>query len=297
MDDVGAGRPEIAGFKSVRVRPTDAANSRATRTGSDDPLVVEEDRVVLGSERGPSSVARGIPGTRFAPLDSVAALPKTSKPAVHLKKLALPRIVHQVLADCGEHWEHLAHGLEDRAANAGLKTVLVASSLTGEGCTTIATCLAVALARHTARKVMLVDADFTHPGLANLCGLKPKCGFEQVLVEGAPLEDALIAVEHPPMTMVALEHGFEFPAMALQPEKIAEVMEAMHDLADIVVIDGGCVFAGRNPMPLTVGVDAALLVRHPDKSSDHLLEQLDAYLCERGVCGLGVIENCVDEAM
>lgn len=282
---------EIPGFRSVRPRPgRDEAADMRVRRG--ERMVVDDDRVVLGATE--VATPTGVK-TRFEPLSSVGSLPRVSKPGVTIKKLTLPRIVHQVLSDCEEHWEHLAHGLEDRCSNSNLRSVLVASSLTGEGCTTIATCLAVALARHTSRRVMLVDADFTHPGLAAMCGIKPKCGFEQVLVEGVAIEDAMVACEHPPMIMVPLIHGFEYPAMALQADKIAEVMESLHEHADLIVIDGGCVFAGRSPMPLTNGVDAALLVRHPDKSSDHLLDQLDAYLSERGVCGLGVIENCVDD--
>lgn len=231
---------------------------------------------------------------RFEPLESMGTAPTPLRAGRKMASLTPPKIIRQVLADCEDHWERLCTGLDDRANHAGLRSVLVCSSLRNEGCTTVATCLALSLSRCTDKRVCLLDANFVHPHLNTLLGLKAKTGIDHVLLERTPIEQAMIAIEKPALCVVPMVHGFEYPSTSTHEDRLAEVMEAVRHHFDLVVIDGGSVFHGASPTPLTIGVDAALLVRQPSQSSEYLLDQLDKYLWDHNICGLGVIENCVE---
>ena len=74
-----------------------------------------------------------------------------------------------------------------------LATVLVTSPSHGEGKTTVATNLAVAMAMDD-RKVVLVDGDFRKPQAAKRLGIEPGPGIESVLLDDVPLEEALVEV-------------------------------------------------------------------------------------------------------
>ena len=61
-----------------------------------------------------------------------------------------------------------------------------------------------------------------------------------------------------------------------------------------MIIDGGSLFVGQTATPVIEGVDAAIIVRQPDRSSEHLLTHIDEYLNLSGISCLGVIENAVE---
>ena len=68
----------------------------------------------------------------------------------------------------------------------------IAGAQEGVGATTIAVNLAVALARQ-GQRVVLVDADFTRPEIASLCGLKPRYTTGDVLSGRREIHEVLLA--------------------------------------------------------------------------------------------------------
>ena len=231
---------------------------------------------------------------RFASLPPIGTLPPSLKCGTIVKTLKLPKVVNQILSDCEEHWYHLARSLEERVVQSDLRSVMVISSLQGEGCTTISLCLATAVAKVCRRRILLLDADFSNPGIRQALSLKPKAGLEQVIVEGYPLDKAIVKAELPELCVLPMMQGFQYPATVHKNRAVEALLESLRTHFDLIVIDGGSAFSGRNPTQFASGVDAALIVRDPNKSGDRLLEQLDLYLTEQEICGLGVIENCVE---
>lgn len=243
-----------------------------------------------GSSRGPVAVGKRIPPLKAAPERAVAVASRP-KQKPRIDKLKLPKVARMVLEDCVEHWRDLAKALEARVQSHGLKTILVTGGNRGEGCTTVALCLAVTVARRTKRRCLLVDADFAHPGLAEQLGLTPAVGLEEVLVEKRPLERAILVCGDPKLDLVLLREGLELPAMALGGTRINRVMEKARERYDLVIMDGGCRFDNGRAKPLPPGVDAALLVHNRTATSEWLIDKLDRELAARGISCLGVIEN------
>ena len=232
-------------------------------------------------------------GRGMAPLTSLDELPARFKPATVVGQMAVPPVVAQILGDHPEHWYHLAMGLRQRQEVNGLTGVLVTGSLSGEGYTTLAVALAIAAVNAVPQRVLLVEGDYAAPSLAATLGLRPTVGLEEVLLEGAPVEQALIHVEKPAVDVLPIRNGFDHPATVVDGGRMAEVMAQLRTHYDLVVVDGGPLFSGRCPVPTTAGIDACLIVRQPALSNDHLLTQLERYLADRGLSCLGVIENAV----
>lgn len=208
-----------------------------------------------------------------------------------IKRLQLPKIVRMVLDDCKEHWENLALALLTRAKKNGLKTVFVTGARSGEGYTTVAMSLAVALAQQTDARVLLMDADFAHPTVARRLSLRPSVGLEQVVLDGVPLEEAVMQSEDPPLSILPMVFGFEFPAMAAGSRRFQRTMQELRDHYELIVMDGGCRFREGAPLPLLPNIDAALIVRNPAKTGEKMLGRIDEQLLAHGISSLGVIEN------
>ncbi len=74
-----------------------------------------------------------------------------------------------------------------------LASVLVTSPTQGDGKTTVATHLAIALAR-SGQDVILVEQDLRHPQVALRLGIAPVTGLSEVLTNQAGLSESLVGV-------------------------------------------------------------------------------------------------------
>jgi len=134
-----------------------------------------------------------------------------------------------------------------RAAN-GQEMFAVTSALAGEGKTTLASNVAVSLARR-GQRVVLVEFDLRRPALAERLGLERVPGLAQIVVNQASVDDALHEVDLAPSQAPAgLERGslHVLPAGAVVPapseflgsQMISDLLATLRERSDLVVIDG-----------------------------------------------------------
>lgn len=230
----------------------------------------------------------------FAPLAAIAPVKAMPHGKTVIEQLRIPKVVEQVLTDVPEHWQLLSRGVQSRVEQDGLGTLLVTSAVAGEGTTTVATALAVSVVRNSGLKVLLLDADFAHPCMADLLQIKARIGIEHYLLENADLEETIVTCEQPKLDILPTLEPFEMPSIAMGSERLVHAIDYVREIYDLVILDCGAILADRRPKPLPAGIDASLIVRDPSKSSGALLDQTDAYLARLGICSLGVIENCVE---
>ena len=266
------------------------------------PVLREE-----STDEMPHAEISSLPPTRpirFAPLEPLASVEprSTGSRARHATRtLKVPRLVRCLLDACPDDWRRIVRGLEDRQSAVDLRCILVASAASGEGCTTIATALSMALAKESDRRVLLLDGDRADAGLARLLRLDIETGLDSVLANQASLDDALISFRDPPLTVLPLVHGSPLDDTLFDPRRVAAILGALRDAFDLIVIDGGSVSASSANIGLTAfgstrskpGVDAALLVRRPDRTAAAPLDRLRSLLNDHDISCLGMIENAV----
>jgi polysaccharide biosynthesis transport protein len=136
------------------------------------------------------------------------------------------------------------------------QVVLVTSSLPGEGKTTVAVNLALALAQH--HKTCLVDADLRRPCVAATCGVCSDKGLGDVLLESVALQDALVTVQDSP-NLVILAGGkpSDENAHLIGGMVMKSVMESLRARFDFIVLDSSPIIPyaeGRALSTLTDGI-------------------------------------------
>jgi non-specific protein-tyrosine kinase len=159
----------------------------------------------------------------------------------------------------------------------GARTILITSALRGEGKTTTAANLAVALAR-AGRSVALIDLDLRRPAVAALFGLEGQGGFTDVALGQTYLEDALRPVplsetgqaNGAPARNGSAEPGYleVLPSGPLPPDPgefvntstVAEIIEAVRERVEIVIIDSPPVLTVGDAMVLSSVVDGIVAV-------------------------------------
>jgi Mrp family chromosome partitioning ATPase len=153
-----------------------------------------------------------------------------------------------------EACRRLAIRLREEMERHEIRTVALVSAVQGEGKTTGVCNLGLALASLSqSRSVALVDLDLRKPSLAGALGLQPRVGFEKVLLGAASLDEALIAVQRPPLDLYPVGSPRLAAHELLVTRRFADTLAELERRYEVVLID---------TPPVLVVPDVALLLHH-----------------------------------
>lgn len=150
-----------------------------------------------------------------------------------------------------ESFRQLRTNLQFAHVSHESKTVLVTSSLPGEGKSTTAANLAIALAQ-SGQSVALVDADLRRPMIAEYLGLERNAGLTTALIGRADVDDLLQPWGNDQLYVLAAGQVPPNPSELLGTEKMKALIEHLEATFDAVIIDAP---------PLLPVTDAAVLAQ------------------------------------
>lgn len=151
-----------------------------------------------------------------------------------------------------ESFRQLRTNLHFANVSGRAKTVLVTSSLPGEGKSTTATNLAIALAQ-AGQSVCLVDADLRRPMVSEYLGLDRNAGLTTALVGNADVTDLLQVWGEDDMYVLTSGQIPPNPSELLGSQQMRLLVNRLEQTFDAIVIDAP---------PLLPVTDAAVLSQH-----------------------------------
>jgi Mrp family chromosome partitioning ATPase/capsular polysaccharide biosynthesis protein len=192
-------------------------------------------------------------------------------------------------SDFREPFRVLRTNVDLAALDIRPRTLVVTSAMPGEGKSTVARNLALAM-HEAGKRVAIVGLDLRHPALPAMFGVLPGPGITEVLRHEAELEDVALEISTPARGIddiiraagrngsngskngsndkhvgagVTLVLGGRRPAnppAVLATDRLVEVLDELRDSHDIVVIDSAPLLAVTDTVPLLRYADATLLV-------------------------------------
>ena len=173
-----------------------------------------------------------------------------------------------------EAYRTLRTNLEFAAVDEPVRTLLVTSSIPGEGKTTTASNLAVAFAQ-AGRRVILLDADLRKPGVHKVFDLPNVAGLTSLLrTDDVAIDDVVQATEEERLHVITTGLLPPNPAELLGSKRMKTILERLVAAADLVIVDSP---------PLQAVTDAAIL----SAITDGTLLVIDAERTRRGAAGHG----------
>jgi capsular exopolysaccharide synthesis family protein len=151
-----------------------------------------------------------------------------------------------------ESYRRLRTNLQFANVSMRANTVLVTSSLPGEGKSTTATNLAISLAE-TGQNVCLVDGDLRRPMVGEYLGLERSAGLTTALVGTADVNDLLQQWGDQGLYVLTSGTVPPNPSELLGSDAMKQLLQRLESAFDVVIIDAP---------PLLPVTDAAILSQH-----------------------------------
>ncbi len=174
------------------------------------------------------------------------------------------------------------------AANGkSIQSMLVTSGRDSEGKSTVAIGLATALVRQANAKVLLVDANFRRPALAELFGLSVAPGLTEFL-SGSPEEQVIQKTDEPRLSLLTAGSGGSIAELL---SKLPERLSALCGGFDYVIFDGDSTLTSSEAVLLARHVDGIVLVAECEQTKREILSLCKKKLIRLGGQVLGVVLN------
>jgi non-specific protein-tyrosine kinase len=234
--------------------------------------------------QAPPLVARSLD----API--LGSIPRTHRLLVGTAHLAS---VDEPHGQAAEAYRTLRTNLLAVCRESKAKTILITSARQGEGKTSTAANLAVALAQ-AGRSVVLISADLRNPRVHAVFGIGNEQGLGQVLEGTLPLDEAIVETDLADLRILPSGpvDAVDEPVELLQSERMGEVLQECCR-SDFVIVDGPPIFPVADSLVLADLVDGVLFVTDAQSSTQASVAQSRRQIHQVGGRILGGILNRV----
>ncbi len=165
--------------------------------------------------------------------------------------------------------------------DAGSKVFVVTSSVPGEGKSTTATNVAIAMAQ-AGQEVLLMDGDLRRPQVAHMLGLENVVGVTTVLLGKIDVEDAIQNHHASGLNVLAAGAIPPNPSELLQSNAMAELLSRLRRTYDTIIIDSPPLLPVTDAALLAQQTDGAVVVTWHGKTSREQLAGAAQRLARRG---------------
>ncbi len=175
---------------------------------------------------------------------------------------------------------------------AGHRTLLIAACTPGGGSSALLSNLAVSIA-NCERNVLVIDANFRQPNLAEIFGVSAEPGLGDVLFGAVAVEQAIQSTRAERVDLLAVGAPEYRVSERLTTATFASTLAQLRTRYDIILIDGPAAVATGDAMALAHAADASVLVVRASQEERGLVGRLIHQFREARAEHLGVILNAV----
>ncbi|SFI26406.1 polysaccharide biosynthesis tyrosine autokinase [Planctomicrobium piriforme] len=170
------------------------------------------------------------------------------------------------------------------------KVVQVSSAAPGEGKSTTAANLAIAIAQ-SGKKVLLVDCDLRRPTQHTLFQVPQEVGLTDVLLREIDWQNAVRPTQIENLSLMTAGLCPENPAELLSTGTLQVMLRRAREEYDVVLLDSPPILAVSDPCIISPHADGLLLVVRMKKTKRATVQRVHETLQSHGVQVYGVIAN------
>jgi capsular exopolysaccharide synthesis family protein len=173
------------------------------------------------------------------------------------------------------------------------KSLLVTSAAPSEGKTTVACCLAVAMAQ-SGDKVLLLDCDLRRPRLHRVFARDNSEGVTTLLLDPSTFDPQSLVTPVPNLSLLPSGPHAPNPAELVNSERFGSLLRTLGEHYDRIVIDSPPVAPVTDAAILSTRVDATVLVVRAFKTTKEIARRSLQSLRDVGAPLAGAVLNAVE---
>lgn len=175
----------------------------------------------------------------------------------------------------------------DPGVNA-CKTIMVTSTVMGEGKTFVAANLGIALAQGVDQRSLLVDCDLRHPTLATLFGLPQQRGLADFLKSGTDLAELILKTSVDKLTLLPSGRPPVNPSELLGSARMDGLVREMAERYDdrFIIFDTPPILAASEALVLSQKVDGVVVVVRQGGSGRSQIKRIVELIGREKVIGI-----------
>jgi len=197
----------------------------------------------------------------------------------------------------GTEFRRLAKRVLDLCKPKGSLTLMVTSSMRGEGKTTIASHLAVSLARRRKKKVLLVDADLRRPQIHRLFGFDRQNGMSEILEGELTVQAALKSTSTENLKVITGGKMTRNPSKLFENDRLMGLIGELKADHNIIIFDFPPTIPVSDPEVVGRMVDGILFVYMAGKTPREVGQRGISILERAEAKILGVVVNDLTEVL
>lgn len=193
-----------------------------------------------------------------------------------------------------EAFRNLRSSILFRQENQQLKTLIICSSLPGEGKSSIAANLSITLSQ-TGERILLLDGDLRRGNLSKLFHMQDRKGFTEALANVSAWRDYMYPSSYPNLFVMPLGAFPEQPGEFFLKPSLATFMTQAQAEFDRIIFDSAPLLAATDSASLAPKLDAVIMVARSGLTSIQKLRQSMQTLEARQANVFGIVINGVEE--
>lgn len=188
-----------------------------------------------------------------------------------------------------EAYKTLRTNIEQITSIDNIKTILITSSISGEGKSTVAGNLAISLSKNN-HKVLVIDCDLRRPSLHNKFNIENEYGVGEILLGENELKSSIKKIDSRLSVLTAGKIKND-TAELFATENMKLLLEEVRITYDYIIIDSAPIIPVADTSVLARVIDAAVLVVRANKSIEKLVIQGYEKLKKTSIKILGTVSN------
>jgi len=177
------------------------------------------------------------------------------------------------------------------------RSILVSSSSLGEGKSTIASLLAIALSSYGERMTLLLDADLRRPNIHKLFGIRQSPGLAEILLEEAGTGEVMNSTPLSNLKIITSGRQIEKVSKALKTELLKDILERFKLNFGYVVVDSPPIIPVPDSLILSRQVDGVILVLKAGSTPREVAKRAYDLLKNAKGDSIGIILNNMKKAL
>ena len=179
-----------------------------------------------------------------------------------------------------------------------VKSIMVTSSMLGEGKSTTAAYLAIAYSKYRETKTLLIDLDLRRPTVHGLFEVRKRRGVSDILGLEIPVKTCIKQSKYDNLYIITSGHLSKYtPSELFNSARLRDLFSDLKSYFDMIIIDAPPLIPVSDPLLLGSEIDGALFVVKAGKTQKPVIRRALRLLKDARITTLGVVLNNMQHAL